>query len=214
MIEAADLVKPHLIICPFLTSLVPQQVYETYLTLIVHPGPPGDAGPSALDWMLMGDDGTVADSQQLLRDNRFNPRRVFGIYPLGAPLSPPTTPKPDGTSSSVAGDTSPGLSADKEFAQLSVTTSEPFLGGKTHHRPLLKASDRHFDIRKHTASTISRRIRSADSQPGCLSDLFGPKLYLYGGIIENPTLLSSTQRSHCTGQHHCRPGRGSLRCHL
>lgn len=257
MIEAADLVKPHLIICPFLTSLVPHQIYETYLTLIVHPGPPGDAGPSALDWMLMGDDGTVADSRQLLRDNRFNPvgRSHWGVTvlqaiaefdkgpvwafdqfpvnindtsvtksslyrgpvtqaavvatlaaidrieaaaslastPVGAPLSPPTTPRPDGTSSSVSRNTSPGLSADKEFAQLSVTTSEPFLGGKTHHRPLLKASDRQFDVRKHTASTISRRIRSADSQPGCLSDLFGPKLYLYGGIIENPTLLSSNR---------------------
>ncbi|KHN98434.1 C-type cyclin [Metarhizium album ARSEF 1941] len=257
MIEAADLAKPHLIICPFLTSAVPQQVYETYLTLIVHPGPPGDAGPSALDWMLMGDDGTEADSQRLLRDNRFNPvgrshwavtvlqaiaefdkgpvwafdqfpvnindtrvsksslyrgpvthaavaailaaiQRIeaaasLASKPCGAPLSPPLTPRLDSIGSAVTANISPGLSADRAFAELSVTTSEPFLGGNTHYRPLLKASERHFDIRKHTASAISRRIRSADSQPGCLSNLFGPKLYLYGGIIENPTLLSSKQ---------------------
>ncbi|OAA35914.1 C-type cyclin [Metarhizium rileyi] len=255
MMEAADQVKPHLIICPFLTSLVPQQVYEAYLTLIIHPGPPGDAGPSALDWMLMGDDGIEADSQRLLRDERFNPagRSHWGVTvlqaiaefdkgpvwafdqfpvnindasvtksslyrgpvtqaaiaatlaaierieaaasvastPFGAPMSPPTTPKPDDAGSGVVGNVFPGLAADKRFAQLSVTTSEPFLGGRTHHRPLLKASDRQFDVTRHAASTISQRIRSADSQPGCLSDLFGPKLYLYGGIIENPTLLSS-----------------------
>lgn len=257
MVEAADLVKPHLIICPFLTSLVPQQIYDAYLTLIIHPGPPGDAGPSALDWLLMGDDGTEAESERLLSENRFNPvgRSHWGVTvlqatgefdagpvwafdqfpvnindtsvtksslyrgpvtqaaiaatlsaiqrieaaaslvstPFGAPISPPTTPKPEDPESAPIGHVHPGLSAHKAFAELSVTIAEPFLGGRTHHRPLLKAAQRNFDVRKHTASTISRRIRSADSQPGCLSDLFGPKLYLYGGIIENPTLLSSNR---------------------
>jgi len=32
------------------------------LTLIVHPGPPGDAGPAALDWVLLGDRGTEPDA--------------------------------------------------------------------------------------------------------------------------------------------------------
>ncbi|KAG5999823.1 hypothetical protein E4U21_006254, partial [Claviceps maximensis] len=90
MIEAADLVQPDLIICPFLTSLVPQQVYEAYLTLIVHPGPPGDAGPSAIDWLLMGDDGSEPDTQRLLlpdeTENRLNPlgRSHWGVTVLQA----------------------------------------------------------------------------------------------------------------------------------
>lgn len=66
MISAADLVKPDLIICPFLTARVPIEVYNKYLTLIIHPGPPGDAGPSALDWLLMGDDGSIEDPKKLL----------------------------------------------------------------------------------------------------------------------------------------------------
>ena len=86
MLEAARLVQPHLVICPFLTSLVPQQVYEAFLTLIVHPGPPGDAGPSALDWLLMGDDGSEQDSQRLLADNGFSPvgRSHWGVTVLQA----------------------------------------------------------------------------------------------------------------------------------
>lgn len=32
------------------------------LTLIVHPGPPGDAGPAAIDWAIMGDRGNDADA--------------------------------------------------------------------------------------------------------------------------------------------------------
>ncbi|PLW49793.1 hypothetical protein PCASD_01514 [Puccinia coronata f. sp. avenae] len=66
MIEAAKLAGPDLIICPFLTKKVPAEVYESYLTWIIHPGAPGDAGPSAIDWVLLGDDGTEADPQKAL----------------------------------------------------------------------------------------------------------------------------------------------------
>ncbi|ELU45165.1 methyltransferase domain-containing protein [Rhizoctonia solani AG-1 IA] len=87
MIEAAELAKPDIILCPFLTRKVPQEVYEKvnlllppitrfahpicccrrqYLTLIVHPGAPGDAGPSALDWVLMGDTGLLTSAPETL----------------------------------------------------------------------------------------------------------------------------------------------------
>eukprot|EP00918_Siedleckia_nematoides_P024063 GHVU01051895.1.p1 GENE.GHVU01051895.1~~GHVU01051895.1.p1 ORF type:complete len:823 (-),score=16.97 GHVU01051895.1:205-2673(-) len=66
MIEASEIAKPDLIICPFLTKKVPAEIYERYLTLIIHPGPPGDAGPSAIDWVLLGDDGVEADAVKAL----------------------------------------------------------------------------------------------------------------------------------------------------
>ncbi|POR36011.1 C-type cyclin [Tolypocladium paradoxum] len=249
MREAAELAKPHLIICPFLTARVPQQVYDSYLTLIIHPGPPGDAGPSALDWLLMGDDGTEADSDRLLQHDRFSSvgRTHWGVTALqaigefdagqvwafdqfpvdinepgltksslyrgpvtqaaisatltaierieaaatvmttafGAPLSPPSSPGGDGCFSTMDGNPYANLLAPKSFAVLSASTAEPFHGGQTHHRPLLKASQRDFDTKRHPAAEISRRIRSGDSQPGCLSAIFGPKLYLYGGVIED-----------------------------
>lgn len=67
MLSAVTLAQPDIIICPFLTTLVPRKIYADHLTLIIHPGPPGDIGPSALDWVLMGDDGTVDDSKDLLK---------------------------------------------------------------------------------------------------------------------------------------------------
>ncbi|KAK6434678.1 hypothetical protein LTR95_009134 [Oleoguttula sp. CCFEE 5521] len=67
MIDAVALAQPDLVLCPFLTTIVPKAVYERVLTLIVHPGPPGDVGPSALDWLLMGDDGSVDNADELLR---------------------------------------------------------------------------------------------------------------------------------------------------
>ncbi|KAJ6779459.1 hypothetical protein PWT90_00765 [Aphanocladium album] len=248
MIEAAELVKPDLIICPFLTTLVPAEVYKKYLTLIVHPGPPGDAGPSALDWLLMGDDGTEPDSKRLLQRTSLSEhgRHYWGVTVLQATAEFDMGPvwafeqfavdidQPNITKSSLyrgpvtraavtavlkavdritiaadvknadahgasspasltgkginkrsnRGAVHPSLTAKAVFSQLSVTTGQTFQGGKTLHRPLLRAADRDFDPRIHNATEISRRIRCADSQPGCLSSLFGPKLYLYGGVVD------------------------------
>lgn len=66
MIEAVELAKPDLILCPFLTCKVPREIYTKILTLIIHPGPPGDAGPSALDWVLMGDTGEIENADDVL----------------------------------------------------------------------------------------------------------------------------------------------------
>ncbi|CAD6906155.1 unnamed protein product [Tilletia controversa] len=66
MISAAELAQPDLVVCPFLTKRVPREVYTRWLTLIVHPGPPRDAGPSALDFCLIGDDGSLEDAEAQL----------------------------------------------------------------------------------------------------------------------------------------------------
>lgn len=44
--------RPDLILCPFLKDRVPADVYTQVPTLIVHPGRPGDRGPSSLDWTI------------------------------------------------------------------------------------------------------------------------------------------------------------------
>src|SRR3954467_4409546 len=44
-VRAAD---PELIVCPFLKDRVPAQVWQNRRTIIIHPGPVGDRGPSSL----------------------------------------------------------------------------------------------------------------------------------------------------------------------
>lgn len=89
----------------------------------------------------------------------------------------------------------PHLLADAEWARLSVTSNEPFLGGKTLTRPLLKPSDRAWDPAVHSAAFVSRRLRASDSQPGAQVSIFGGKnLYAYGGIVEeNPIPWASAE---------------------
>lgn len=251
MREAVHLAKPDLIICPFLTSRVPNDIYEQHLTLIIHPGPPGDAGPSSLDWVLMGDDGTESDAGQLLQKHTLSEegRPYWGVtvlqaedefdagpvwayeqFPINidepgltksglyrgavtraavsaclaavdrinaaaytsAPLTPPLTPQSSGCPSPVYRAIHPGLNANPQFKELSVGLHKPFMGGPTHHRPLLKAGQRDFNINTNNAKEISRRIRCSDSQPGCLSSVLGQNMYLYGGAVEETAWVAAS----------------------
>jgi len=80
---------------------------------------------------------------------------------------------------------SPCMKLDPSFGQRCISNGAPFQGGKLHHRPLLKATDRDFNVSQHSAQQISRRIRCGDSQPGVLTKLFGPKMYVYGGVVDD-----------------------------
>lgn len=233
MMEAVVLAEPRLIICPFLTARVPKEIYEKYITLIVHPGPPGDTGPSALDWTLLGDDGTEENaSKALVSISSGEPpspgRSHWGVTVLqaeekldGGPVwafeqfalniddqeltksklyrGPVTKAAVTAVTAAIKrvescasnatidrhGVLPVQLPCPPEYRTKSVTSGEPFLGGRTHDRPLLKADHCSINFSKHSAAQISRRIRCSDSQPGFLSTIFGPKLYLYGGIVED-----------------------------
>ena len=255
MISATELARPDLIICPFLTARVPKEIYDEYMTLIIHPGPPGDAGPSALDWVLLGDNGSEKDAGNLLKalnsdvdqpgrsfwgvtilqaieefdagpvwafeqfdididDCRLTKSELYRGSVTRAAISAclvavnriqnaalleqhavPASGTMEQPCSSVVTRISPRLRADKNFKLLSVGAQVPFRGGPTFHRSLLKAAEREFDVTRHTAQQISRRIRCGDSQPGSLSNVFGMKLYVYGGVVDespggpNPGLM-------------------------
>lgn len=235
MVSAVRLFHPDLIVCPFLTTLVPREIYGEYMTLIIHPGPPGDVGPSALDWVLMGDDGTVPDAAQALNDlytkpcglgrshwavtvlqaiEEFDAGPVWAFEQFEIDIDQPGLTKSElyrgAVTQSAVNATlaaisriqlaptrnvkstphfsrtySPAKHADPRYGMLSVSDNQPFMGGDVHHRPLLKAVQRAFDIDRHSAQYISRRIRCGDSQPGVLSKVFGRNLFIYGGIIED-----------------------------
>ena len=49
---AVAAVDPDLILCPFLRERVPDDVWSSRPTVIIHPGSMGDHGPSSLDWAI------------------------------------------------------------------------------------------------------------------------------------------------------------------
>ncbi|WP_310567175.1 enoyl-CoA hydratase-related protein [Hydrogenophaga sp.] len=50
--EAVALARPDLVLAPFLKRRIPAAVWQRVPCFVVHPGPPGDQGPSALDWAV------------------------------------------------------------------------------------------------------------------------------------------------------------------
>lgn len=256
MISATKIFEPELVLCPFLTTKIPPEVYERYMTLIIHPGPPGDAGPSSLDWLLLGDEGHYPTSEAALKALDRNPssggRKFWGVSIIQAierfdagpiwafeqfpvdidslgltksglyrgpvtraaiqatlsaitrlqdstycvesadPFTPPHTPMECELNLDNIGVPSPLLKAKIQYSLFCIGAHKPFLGGPTYKRPLLKASQREFDVHRHTAQAISRRIRCADSQPGVLSKVFGPSLYIYGGMIDDSVSAASS----------------------
>ncbi|MGY0389259.1 enoyl-CoA hydratase-related protein [Nocardioides sp. WG-D5] len=49
LVAAVEAIEPELILCPFLKHRVPEAVWGSYPTVVIHPGPVGDRGPSSLD---------------------------------------------------------------------------------------------------------------------------------------------------------------------
>ena len=51
--EAVSMFRPDAIIAPFLKRAIPESVWRRHRCIVVHPGIPGDRGPSALDWAVL-----------------------------------------------------------------------------------------------------------------------------------------------------------------
>ena len=57
-VGAIERYAPDLVIAPFLKRAIPESVWRRHTCFIVHPGIPGDRGPSALDWAILNREGT------------------------------------------------------------------------------------------------------------------------------------------------------------
>ncbi|MCW8917148.1 MAG: hydrogenase maturation protein [Magnetovibrio sp.] len=166
--EAVGLAKPDLIIAPFLKRAVPKDVFETVPTLIVHPGPPGDRGPSALDWAILHDDEnggvTVLQAEEKLDGG---PVWAWRTFPLRA-ASKSSLYRHEVTTaaaSAVAEALDRFKNGDGPLGRVGCP-EVPLLG---RENPLCKLADRAIDWAVDDTQTVLRKIQSADGRPGCLA---------------------------------------------
>ena len=83
--SAVERLDPDLIICPFLRERVPAAVWTRYRTIIVHPGPKGDRGPSSLDWAIIeGERRWGVTALQAVEEMDAGPVWATRTFPLGA----------------------------------------------------------------------------------------------------------------------------------
>ncbi len=192
--EAVQLWRPDLVLAPFLKRAIPRSIWERHLCLIVHPGPPGDRGPSALDWAILRGERrwgvTVLEAEEELDSGP-----VWG--------SAEFTMRSVRKSSLYRNEVTEGAVRAVRAALARVAAGKgplPAVLREGHGwQPQLRQAERAIDWSRDDAAGVLRKIHSADGFPGVEDELFGRPFRLFDARLERDL----------TGE----PGSVIARCH-
>ncbi len=170
--DAVALFGPDLILAPFLKRAIPPDVLEKTLCLIVHPGPPGDRGPSALDWAIL------------------EGREKWGVSLIEAAVELDAGPVWASRAFSMRAATKSSLYRHEVTSAAVACVLEvldkwrsgarpPAPDKILPMRPLCKRADRGVDFAADGVADILRKIRSADGSPGAPAQICGREFLCY-----------------------------------
>ena len=175
--EACALFRPDVLIAPFLKRRIPENVWRSVVCLVVHPGPPGDRGPSALDWAVLG---RVAQwgvtVLQANADFDAGPVWAHADFAMRA-ANKGSLYRAEVTQAAVMavlralarlGNVDADVDADADAAAM-----------PGQWQPVLPQAARCIDWACHTTEDVLARLRSADGQPGVLDALFDQPCHLF-----------------------------------
>jgi len=177
MIEAAEIYKPDLVIVPFLKRKVPSDVFNRFPTLIIHPGPPGDRGPSALDWAIFR--GETLWGVTLLE--------AVEEYDAGDIWAYRTFPLRFSKKSSIYRNetTEAAVECVLEVLETFPDGIRKFTPKDKIWNPLMSEETRRINWELDSTNDILRKIYSADSQPGALAKILDMEFYLFNAYPED-----------------------------
>ncbi|ADV45362.1 hydrogenase maturation protein [Nitratifractor salsuginis] len=179
MEEAVKLWKPDLILCPYLMQKVPETIWQKTPTIIVHPGPPGDRGPSSLDWAVLRCERSWGVT--LLQANE----EMDGgdIWASGTFVMPEESTKGRIYRREV-GVTTLHLIEEllHKFENPDFTPQPQGVLAPMH--PPVRQGDRAIDWEREDTETILRKVNASDNHPGVKEELLGLEVYLYGAHRE------------------------------
>jgi len=168
--EAVAMFKPDVVLAPFLKRRIPESVWAHTLCLVVHPGIPGDRGPSALDWAIHRGDAqwgvTVLQAVEDMDAGEVWAWEPFAMRP-GATKS--SLYRREVTHAAVQA----VLRALQRFTPGNLTPTahaNPQATGTWN--PLMRQTDRRINWPSDTTQTILQKIAAADGSPGVLDTLF------------------------------------------
>jgi putative two-component system hydrogenase maturation factor HypX/HoxX len=180
MCAAATDHQPDLIICPFLRERVPARIWRARRTIIIHPGPPGDRGPSSLDWAIVdGEREWGVTALQAVEEMDAGPIWASRTFPI----DPAEPPRKSSLYSGPVADAAIELvheivakATDPAFVPTPLDYRRPDVRGRL--RPAMRQSDREFSW-SDSSATILRRIRAADGSPGVRTTLAGKAVSVF-----------------------------------
>jgi putative two-component system hydrogenase maturation factor HypX/HoxX len=172
-IDGVRRAAPDLILCPYLKDRVPAEVWQNWRTVIIHPGPAGDRGPSSLDWAITENARTWGvTALQAVEEMDAGPVWATRTFPM--PAAPPRKsslyngPLADAAMECILEVV--GKAAEPDFT--------PAPAGEGKPRPSMTQDDRSFDWDEPT-DRIVRRIRAADGAPGVRTEVAGLRVFAY-----------------------------------
>jgi putative two-component system hydrogenase maturation factor HypX/HoxX len=180
IIDGVRAAGPELIVCPFLRDRVPSEVWQHWRTVIIHPGPVGDRGPSSLDWAIA--DGVPTWGVTALQAvDEMDAGPIWATRTFAMPSAAPRKaalyngPVADAAMECIAEVLT--KAADPEFQPTPADQMPaPLPGAKL--RPLMTQDDRVFGWEQRTEH-ILRRVRAADGSPGVRTEVGGLEVFGY-----------------------------------
>lgn len=191
--EACALFQPDLLIAPFLKRRIPESVWRSVVCLVVHPGPPGDRGPAALDWAVLEQAPKWGVTVlQANADFDAGPVWAHADFAMRA-ASKGSLYRAEVTQAAVVA----VLRAVERFSAkdpLMPTTAVDAASQASPcstWRPSMPQAERRIDWVHHDTSEILARLRSADGQPGVQDELFGHPCHLFDAHAATETALQA-----------------------
>ncbi len=170
--ETVKLYRPELILASFLRRAIPPDVLREAVCLVVHPGPPGDRGPSALDWAVL--EGRENWGVTLLE--------AVEALDAGAVWASRAFPMRAATKSSLYRN-----EVTRGAVECVLEALEMMRAGKRPDappplqpiRPFCSRASREIDFRQDDTAAVLRKIRSADGAPGAVAEIAGRRLLCF-----------------------------------
>ncbi|GGQ65693.1 hydrogenase maturation protein [Couchioplanes azureus] len=179
MIDGVRAAQPDLILCPYLKDRVPAEVWRHWRTVILHPGPVGDRGPSSLDWAITeAAPAWGVTALQAVEEMDAGPIWATRTFPM--PAAPRKSSLYNGPVADAALECAfevVAKAADPAFRPTAATEMTVEVKG-ARPRPAMTQADRAFDWSAPTEHII-RRIRAADGFPGVRTELAGMPVFAY-----------------------------------
>ena len=184
--EAVALFQPQIVIAPFLKRRIPESVWTRLPCLVVHPGPPGDRGPSALDWAVL--EGRAEWGVTVLQANaEFDAGPVWDHGRVAMRVAPKgSLYRREMAEAAVQA----VLRAVARFAEGGADAPVAAAAAETW-RPAMPQSARCIDWQCDVTASVLAKLNSADGQPGVADALFGLPCHLSDGHAASAALLAT-----------------------
>lgn len=176
--------QPELILCPFLTHRIPEDIWQRYRCLVVHPGIEGDRGPSSLDWAI-SQDRPEWGVTLLQADAEMDAGAIWGTAVFPMRHASKTSLYKREVSSAAIGLLKNAIAdfGNPDFNPRPLDYQNPAVKGCL--MPAMKQVDRAINWQSDTRETIIALINAADTTPGVLDEIAGVPVFLYGAHSES-----------------------------